>query len=339
MNDAPFGPNGPFHTDLRVREGQFVNERTAKSLVVVHHTADGSPEASVRWWNQDPARVATAYVVDRDGRVHETFDPDYWAYHTGCGARLDRRSVGVELTNWGFLERKGDRYFSWTGVEVPADDVHTELWRGELYWQRYPEAQVEAACELVRQLVRRYGIDPDCAPPDREGTDTARWRRFLGVVAHYHVRADKTDVSPAFPWDRLTAAVEGAQAPARPAAVDMAPIEPKGPVELPTDADGDVDAETADALEVQPIPLPRAEREFRENQIDAWEQIAQAVGRQARPPQIVLPEGPVRLPGAPITTSNDERRIEGVVEAARAGRWAVAAWRAFRLALSLRKAL
>jgi len=195
---------------LRVRPGQFIDQAQAKSLIVVHHTADGSPKASLNWWNQDPKRIATAYVVDRDGTVHETFDPSRWAYHTGTGSALDKRSVGIELTNWGWLTKKDGRYYNWRGGEIDASDVVEAPWRGQHYWQRYPQAQIDALLRLVPAVCDRFDIDRDCAPGvwGERHADYKRFKRFEGVITHAHVRADKTDLSPAFPWSDLTVAVE-----------------------------------------------------------------------------------------------------------------------------------
>lgn len=194
----------------RVRAGQFVNERVAKTRIVLHHTADGSPAGSVSWWNRDPDRVATPYIIDRDGTIYETFDPHCWAYHTGTGTAVDRPAVGIELTCWGWLKRVGGKYFNDRGGEVPASEVVQADWRGERYWHRYTDAQVEAVMRLVPALCDEFGIDRDVAPAvwDTRHADYARFKRFEGVITHAHVRADKTDFHPVFPWERLTAVVE-----------------------------------------------------------------------------------------------------------------------------------
>lgn len=204
-------------SSLALPAGQYVRSKTAKSLVVLHHTAGGSAESSVRWWKQTASRIATAFIIGRDGTVYQSFDPDYWAYHLGIGGSIEKRSVGIELANWGPLTRKGSAYRSWAGGPVDVAGVHEHPWRGERYWEAYPDAQVEAAVALTVDLCGRYGIDRDAAPAQLGTPDTARFRRFRGVVAHHHVRADKTDVSPAFPWERLTEALEGGPSTTAPA--------------------------------------------------------------------------------------------------------------------------
>ena len=74
----------------------------------------GKPGGSARnafdWWQTaQPQRIATAYLVERDGGVFEVFDPRFWAYHlglVGTGGRLDRRSIGIELASEGRREER-----------------------------------------------------------------------------------------------------------------------------------------------------------------------------------------------------------------------------------------
>ena len=210
-------------SSLALPRSQYVRRETAKDLVVLHHTAGGSASSSVAWWRQTRARIATAYVVGRDGTVYECFDPDYWASHLGVGGSIERRSIGIELANWGPLRYRGRTPVNWAGRAVDCDVVE-HAWRGERYWEAYPEPQLQAAFALTRQLVARYGIDPDVAPAQLGAPDTRRFRRFRGVIAHHHVRADKTDVHPGFPWERLAAAIEGRQQSEREPVPDTDPV-------------------------------------------------------------------------------------------------------------------
>lgn len=197
---------------LRLPRGQYIDRPQRKDLVVMHHTAGGSAASSVSWWRQTRDRIATAYIIERDGTVYECFDPGLWAYHLGASIQsLEERSIGIELANWGGLTEDGSKYLTWSGVAVPKAQVydHGRSWRGYRYYEAYPKAQLDAAIALAAHLVERFGIDPDVAPAQLGPADVARFRKFRGVVAHHHVRADKSDISPAFPWNRLTEAIEG----------------------------------------------------------------------------------------------------------------------------------
>ena len=188
---------------LRVRSGQFIDQTQAKSLIVVHHTADGSPQSVVcTGGTQDPKRIATAIVIDRDGTVYETFDPTSGLTTPAPAAASTAAPSASSSPTGASSRRRADKYYNWRGGEIDADDVVEAPWRGKRYWQRYPEAQLEALNRLVPALCDRFGIDRDCAPEDRERTDLQRWKGFLGVISHYHIRADKTDVEPGLPLGR-----------------------------------------------------------------------------------------------------------------------------------------
>lgn len=201
---------------LHLPKAQYFPGTYEKDLIVMHHTAGGSPRSSLNGWIADKTRVGTAYFVDRDGTVYEVFPPDGAAGNLGLGGRQETRSIGIEICNWGWLKKQADgRFAAWPGLDakrpttfIPEEKVHTASWRGDRYWEKYTEAAIVASINLADYLCDRFGIDRDVAPPEREATNFERFKNFKGVIAHYHVRRDKTDVSPAYPWHRLTEKIE-----------------------------------------------------------------------------------------------------------------------------------
>ena len=219
--DEPGGGGGgeeeagpPVDRSLRLDDGQFLDQPFPKSLIVLHHTAGASAASTVRWWNTgDPRRIATAYVIARSGAIHEVFDPRFWAFHlglAGSGGRVDRRSIGIELASEGPLTREGDRFFAFggsnSGTEYTGERVDLdEPWREESHFAAYTEEQVTSAIALTDHLCSVFAL-PRKTPGDHLSFDRALWD-FRGVVGHHHVRPDKTDLHPGFPWHRL---VDGA---------------------------------------------------------------------------------------------------------------------------------
>lgn len=214
------GAGPPVDRSLRLDAGQFLSEPRPKDLIVLHHTAGASAASTVHFWNEDdpPIRIATAYVIARDGTIHEVFEPRFWAFHlglAGSGGRVDRRSIGIELANEGVLVREGDRFFAFRDPEDadPPGTVYTgdrvdldQPWRGARHFAAYTEEQVASAVALTDHLCAVFGI-PRKTPGDHLSFDRDLWD-FRGVVGHHHLRPDKTDLHPGFPWHRL---VEGAE--------------------------------------------------------------------------------------------------------------------------------
>lgn len=185
-----------------------------KTNIVLHHTVSSNAQSPLTWWSQSPETVAAAFVIDKDGSIYRAFPEEMWAHHLGLktanNLTLNRRSIAIELVNEGF---------TWT---VPQDkdlhwfckyDIHgkpgpiyrgpvtKKAWRNGLWWPDYPEAQLYSCFWLVADLLRRYtSIAPTIAPPLIFDPSTPN---KYGIYSHHHVRIDKTDLSPAFPWQRL----------------------------------------------------------------------------------------------------------------------------------------
>lgn len=190
---------------LRLSDDQYFQEEHPKDLIVLHHTAGASARSTFNWWQEgDSKRIATAYVVERDGTIFEVFDPRFWAFHLGLQGtrgRVDRRSVGIELASEGWLE-EGDDGLRAFGRPFEGEVYHHgSEWRGHRHFAAYTDEQVASAIVLVNHLCELFAV-PRRTPADHEGFDSALFE-FQGIVGHHHVRADKTDLHPGFPWDRL----------------------------------------------------------------------------------------------------------------------------------------
>lgn len=193
---------------LRLSADRYFGEVLPKSLIVLHHTVGGSALSTFRSFQSRPGRIATAYLVERDGTIFELFDPRLWAFHLGipgAGGALDRRSIGIELANEGALfGERGDLHaFGEPGEGTPfTGEVFDpgRPWRGHRWFAAYTGAQTEAAIELVDHLLGAFGVARR-TPADHGGA--LRDLRFRGVVGHHHLRDDKSDPHPGFPWSRL----------------------------------------------------------------------------------------------------------------------------------------
>lgn len=210
----PFGDPSrpPFEVDrsLRLSPGQFIDEAHPKDLIVLHHTAGGSAVSTVRWWNSgDHRRIATAYIVERDGVVSEVFDPRLWAFHlgiAGTGGRVDRRSIGIEIASEGGLKIKDGEFYKFDKVGAGHEFHgsiydHGSSWRGYRYFAAYTDAQESAVADLVDHLCASSGIAR--RTPADPSLFSADHVEFRGVISHSHVRPDKSDIHPGFSWQAL----------------------------------------------------------------------------------------------------------------------------------------
>jgi len=190
----------------------------------LHHTAGwDNPFACVNSWNKDKrGRVATQYVIGGtnvkgngskyDGVVVECFPNNYLGWHLGKVGKfaISKMSGGVELNNFGYLTKKGDKYYTYVNTEVKPEFV-CDLgykFRGHQYWHAYSDKQIESLRLLILHLKDIYpkmdlvnglpkllkeGVHPKDA--FEFNLDAYNAKQF-GLWTHTNVRKDKFDCFP-----------------------------------------------------------------------------------------------------------------------------------------------
>ena len=210
--DAPAAPSVAFNRTLQLRTEDYEAVATTKNLIVLHFTAGQSARSAYDTWRADPRRIATAYVVDRDGMIYEMFDPRYWAWHLGIkgGVAHDKRSIGIEIANVGPLTASADGSSLnwWVGkpfCRIDEQDKYcAKEYRGYQYYAAFPRPQITAVGELVRYLVERFSVPKVLTAANRRHDyDESFFASFKGIATHANFRKDKFDIGPAFDWDAL----------------------------------------------------------------------------------------------------------------------------------------
>jgi N-acetyl-anhydromuramyl-L-alanine amidase AmpD len=215
---TPAAAAGPAvdRTTLTLAAQQYFGARFRKDLIVLHFTAGQSARSAVETWRANPERVATAYVVDADGTIYETFPPEFWAYHLGIkgGTAQERRSIGIEIANAGPLQLSAANPAvltwwpkNWTATFCGVADTERyvkQTYRGKHYFAAFAGAQMDATAQLVGHLCTSFGIPKRLAAAGKRlERDQALFSTFSGVATHVNFRDDKWDVGPAFDFDRL----------------------------------------------------------------------------------------------------------------------------------------
>jgi len=203
---------------------QYMPEPQKKDLIVLHYTAGASAAGAFASWTTPvkgkQQKVATAYVVDLDGTIHEMFPPTAWAYHLGMGAAEnpqwihDRRSIGIEIVNPGplRLDKSDPKRLNWyplnfgvrwCGLDEKLKYVKTPC-NGFDYWASFQDDQAAVVRDLVADLCTRFNIATATPPPaKRDKYDPKYFGSFKGIASHRNFRADKSDIGPAWDWKML----------------------------------------------------------------------------------------------------------------------------------------
>lgn len=196
---------------------QYVREEHPKTQIYLHHTA-GNPNGRrtmSNWNNDDRGRIATCVTISNindtgsyDGEIVQGFSSKYWGFHLGIKQehfdrfgiryqRLDKTSIGIEICAWGYLTKKGDKFYNYINREVPADQV-CELekpYKGHKYYHRYTDAQIESVKNLLLYWNEVYNIPLTYDERMWDVWEDA-YKNVPGVYTHNSVRPDKSDVFP-----------------------------------------------------------------------------------------------------------------------------------------------
>lgn len=201
-----------------LNESQYIKEVTEKKQIVLHHTAgNSSGVATIQNWNSDSrGRIATCVTVSGKGQSRNTYDGEicqafsskFWAYHLGIkpdvfrsrGIKyqsLDKIAIGIEICNWGPLDKIGNKFYNYVDREVSADQV-TELdtpYKGHKYYHAYTNAQIESVRQLLVYWNSLYQI-PLRYNEDIWTVSDRALKGEPGVFTHNSYRRDKSDIYP-----------------------------------------------------------------------------------------------------------------------------------------------
>ena len=141
------------------------------SYIVLHNTMGGSASGSIKFLNEKTNGYGYHFIIDRDGTVFQTAPLDRITRHAGLSNwrgwdNLNGFSIGVSLANYGPLKLKRGSYENEYGGQVEDGDVfpnQVSHYNGATKysgggWERYPDAQVEAALRVCRAISDRLHI-------------------------------------------------------------------------------------------------------------------------------------------------------------------------------------
>ncbi len=199
-----------------LKDNEYVKVNTKKDAIVLHHTAGGhNPMWTINSWDNDTrGRIATSFVIggksisgdaSLDGIVCMAFNHKYWAWHLGVkgtNGRLDKKSIGIEICNYGPITKgKDGKFYNWVNKPMPSTDVYDlgVVWRGYRYFHKYTNAQLDSLLNILRWLSQEHGIDISSNKPwsiDSFNVNQDALSGGSGLWTHVNYRKDKTDCHP-----------------------------------------------------------------------------------------------------------------------------------------------
>ena len=152
-------------------------EMDAPRFIVMHYTAGGAGAASRDYMLKSPTQkqrllgaarkiYASAHViVDRDGSIWQIVPFNRKARHAGRSRwkgleSLNRYAVGIEIANYGWLDRQGDGSYKRSDTpRFAAEDVTVAPMPSGtriMGWENYATPQLDALDRVTRALVATY---------------------------------------------------------------------------------------------------------------------------------------------------------------------------------------
>lgn len=204
---------------LPLKDTEYFKEEVKKTQIVLHHTAgNSSAPSTIAAWNSDTrGRIAVCATISGkglskntfDGEICQAFSSKYWAYHLGIkqdvfrarGIKfqiLDKIAIGIEICNWGPLEKRGDKFFNYVDREVLVEQV-CELevpYKGYKYYHAYTDAQIESVRQLLVYWHESWNIPLTYNEADMWNVSDNALKAVAGVYTHNSYRKDKNDISP-----------------------------------------------------------------------------------------------------------------------------------------------
>jgi len=189
---------------------QYVREETKKNQIVLHHTVSGQGvDGDIKWWLMTAERIATALIIQWDGKIFQCFSSKYWAYHLGAGnSNLDKHSIGIEIDSWGGLIEKNGLWYpaKWDDVKKknipntnlkPVENVviYDKQYRGFYGFEKYTDEQIESLRKLLIFFNEKYDIPLDYNEDMFTYSEKAI-NGVSGIWSHSSYRQDKSDVHP-----------------------------------------------------------------------------------------------------------------------------------------------
>jgi len=180
---------------LLFKVGPCARRRAPKQLIdlIVLHWTAGEATARQTYRTLSGRELGVEFVVDRQGIIWQFADPAL--IDTFDAGSANRRSAGIEITNYGF--RRSGKKIPMKGRDRPK--YRTTLNGRSREFAGYYPAQIQSAIALCDTLRSPLRYVSKVIPRDGNGHLLKRTmtkkelQEFSGVLGHFHISKAKSD--------------------------------------------------------------------------------------------------------------------------------------------------
>jgi len=186
-------------------------QKTEKKSICIHHTVSGPGiEGDIATWKK-PGRIATHFIIERDGTIVKTVPVNNWAHHLGItsdffkekglpsiNTRLNMQTIGIELDSWGPVKPSKEGYFTNRyGAKIPKENVvhYPDKFRGYSFYEKYTDEQLKSLRWLLLNLCSKHRIT-NSYNEDMWDVSIDALKGAPGIWNHTSYRDDKSDCHP-----------------------------------------------------------------------------------------------------------------------------------------------
>lgn len=140
-----------------------------QKYIMLHDTEDNNDgQDTINWWDSNGNRVATHFIVNRDGKIYQCVPLDKIAHHAGYGDTGHNEEFGVTDTSRDDMDGSGDpdpgvEDYGMNSYSIGIEMVHIGG-SGD-----YPEVQLESVDKVIAYIDAYYGFESEI-------TDHKAWR-------------------------------------------------------------------------------------------------------------------------------------------------------------------
>ena len=183
-------------------QGYYYTTKAKKKQICIHFTV-GSINGDIATLTKPGNKVSVHYIIDRLGNIYNLIPLDNdknWAYHLGSSCIgtngvMSKSSIGIELSNYGPLNKHVDGYYNAYKQLYCVEDRHVEniSFRNYEHYAKITELQKTALYELVNWLCEQCNIPHNYKLEGMFENDKCA-QEFTGIFTHAQVRKDKYDL-------------------------------------------------------------------------------------------------------------------------------------------------
>jgi len=199
----------------------YYKEIVKKKAIVLHYTEGFLKYDIIALTGTEHKSVS--FVLARNGKIYQLFDPKYWSYHLGPDSMgqnkiCSSQTIGIEISNIGALTLKGKilyDIYKKKYCNLSETKYYKKLsYRGKKYYATFTDAQYQSLKKLILAICIEFNIPYTFLPEDKrlETFDNPTAMNYSGICTHVNFRNskddknkeyEKYDIGPAFDWNAV----------------------------------------------------------------------------------------------------------------------------------------